>query len=162
MHVVPTPHLISAEAEAGFDVRLPVTLDLKEFEARLNAWTSEDDGVSITWTTGDATTREHFVTSVDAAKAPWWRCFLDAASSHPTPYALEPEIFPAGTDGRYLREAGVPVLGFSPLYDVPCLLHDHDEYVTRDVFLRGVGVYEHLIEKLCDFATFDGDFAPQR
>jgi hypothetical protein len=39
---------------------------------------------------------------------------------------LETQIFPAGTDSRYLRGIHIPVMGFSPMNNTPILLHDHD------------------------------------
>lgn len=74
---------------------------------------------------------------------------------------IEPEIFPAGTDSRFIRQLGIPALGFSPMRNTPILLHDHNEYIDQDVFLVGVGIYERLIagmasadrfpmEKVCD------------
>lgn len=61
---------------------------------------------------------------------------------------IEPEIFPASTDSRYLRELGIPALGFSPMRNTPILLHDHNEYIDESVFTDGIGVYERLITAL--------------
>lgn len=61
---------------------------------------------------------------------------------------IEPEIFPASTDSRYLRELGIPALGFSPMRNTPILLHDHNEYIDQGVFADGIGVYERLITAL--------------
>lgn len=88
---------------------------------------------------------------------------------------LEPEIFPAATDSRYLRavslmqwmssgwawilaflltaspcslQVGVPALGFSPMNCTPVLLHDHDERLHEAVFLRGVDIYTRLLPAL--------------
>ena len=63
---------------------------------------------------------------------------------------FESEVFPACTDGRYLREAGVPVVGFSPMRRTPALLHCHDEYLPVDVFLEGIRVYERLLPALAN------------
>lgn len=57
-------------------------------------------------------------------------------------------IFPAATDSRYLRVAGYPAFGFSPMNNTPILLHDHDEFVPVDVFCTGVAVYEKMIPVL--------------
>ncbi|CAF1037061.1 unnamed protein product [Adineta ricciae] len=57
-------------------------------------------------------------------------------------------IFPAATDGRYLRDCGYPVIGFSPMINTPVLLHDHNEYLHQDVFLRGIEIYVKLIANL--------------
>ena len=61
---------------------------------------------------------------------------------------IEPEIFPASTDSRYLRELGIPALGFSPMRNTPILLHDHNEYIDQGVFTDGIGVYERLVKAL--------------
>jgi aminoacylase len=58
------------------------------------------------------------------------------------------EVFPAGTDGRHIRHAGVPCIGFSPIRNTPVLLHDNDEYVTETGFLEGIEVYAAIIKRL--------------
>ncbi|CAF0741611.1 unnamed protein product [Adineta steineri] len=57
-------------------------------------------------------------------------------------------VFPAATDGRYLRGEGYPAIGFSPMINTPILLHDHNEYLHKDVFLHGIEIYVKLIENL--------------
>ncbi|CAF0892433.1 unnamed protein product [Rotaria sordida] len=57
-------------------------------------------------------------------------------------------IFPAGTDARFLRNVGYPAIGFSPMINTPVLLHDHNEYLHKDVFLHGIEIYVKLIENL--------------
>ena len=64
-------------------------------------------------------------------------------------------VFPAGTDSRYLRGAGYPAIGFSPIIHTPILLHDHNEYLPQDVFLRGIGIYVQLIENLTNGVESD-------
>jgi len=64
--------------------------------------------------------------------------------------AVKCEIFPAATDSRFLRRIGVPALGFSPMNRTPILLHDHNEYLDEDVFLRGIDVYEKIIPALAN------------
>jgi aminoacylase len=60
-----------------------------------------------------------------------------------------PSLFPAATDSRWIRQAiGVPCIGFSPIAETPVLLHDHDEFIFRDGFLSGVGVYASLVREL--------------
>jgi aminoacylase len=57
-------------------------------------------------------------------------------------------IFPAGTDSRFLRNMGYPAIGFSPMINTPILLHDHNEYLSKDVFLHGIDIYVKLIQNL--------------
>lgn len=54
---------------------------------------------------------------------------------------LKPQIFPGGTDSRYVRDLGLPAIGFSPINNTPVLLHDHDEYLGVNTFLKGIEIY---------------------
>ncbi|KAF2890414.1 hypothetical protein ILUMI_15759, partial [Ignelater luminosus] len=58
---------------------------------------------------------------------------------------LKTQIFPGGTDSFYLRALNIPALGFSPMNNTPVLLHDDNEYLNKDVFLRGVEIYRQII-----------------
>lgn len=76
------------------------------------------------------------------------------------------EIFPASTDARFIREViisiqsfflyfknfasikkkiGITAFGFSPLNNTPILLHDHNEFVNEEVFLRGIDVLYKVV-----------------
>jgi aminoacylase len=54
---------------------------------------------------------------------------------------VETEVFPAATDSRYVRKLGIPALGFSPMSNTEILLHEHNERLHKDTFLRGIDVY---------------------
>ncbi|KAK6053210.1 hypothetical protein COOONC_09284, partial [Cooperia oncophora] len=45
---------------------------------------------------------------------------------------------------------GYRSIGFSPMINTPQLLHDHNEYLNERVFLRGVEIYETLIDNLAN------------
>jgi aminoacylase len=79
---------------------------------------------------------------------PWFGVFSAALAD--ANYSIEPEIFPAATDSRFIRKAGVAALGFSPMRHERVLLHDHDERVKAATFVEGLRVYEHLIPRLAD------------
>lgn len=59
-------------------------------------------------------------------------------------------MFPGGTDSRYLRSVGIPAIGFSPMNNTPVLLHDHDEYLHADVYLKGIDIYKKILEKVAN------------
>lgn len=59
--------------------------------------------------------------------------------------SIKPQIFPGGTDSRYVRSVGLPAIGFSPINNTPILLHDNDEYLAVDTFLRGIEIYIKII-----------------
>ncbi|CAI7988732.1 Aminoacylase-1 [Geodia barretti] len=90
------------------------------------------------------------MTSTDDSD-PWWRAFSTTCDKHSL--KLEKEIFPAGTDSRYLRTLGIPCLGFSPLNHTPILLHDHNERLNERVFLRGIDIFVDLLPALCNVET---------
>merc|ERR1712166_1074598 len=58
------------------------------------------------------------------------------------------EIFPAGTDSRFLRALGVQAIGFSPMAKSPILLHEHNEALSVKAFLYGISVYEKVLDAL--------------
>jgi len=37
--------------------------------------------------------------------------------------------------------------------NTPILLHDHNEFLNADVFLRGIDIYRHLIENLANVSS---------
>ncbi|XP_782880.2 aminoacylase-1 isoform X2 [Strongylocentrotus purpuratus] len=78
----------------------------------------------------------------------WWQTFKKACAKEKA--ELQVVIFPAGTDSRYIRALGIPCLGFSPMNNTPILLHDHNEYLNEDVFLRGISIYETIITEIAN------------
>lgn len=60
------------------------------------------------------------------------------------------QVFPGGTDSRYLRSVGIPAIGFSPMNFTPVLLHDHDEYVQADIYLKGIEIYTKIIASIAN------------
>lgn len=63
---------------------------------------------------------------------------------------LKPQIFTGGTDSRYIRQLGLPAIGFSPMNNTPVLLHDTDEYLGVDTFLRGIEIYRKIIVEVAN------------
>ena len=143
-------NVIPTVATAGFDVRIPATVDLAAFKAQLDEWCAQDPGVSYEPL---PFCREGFLenpVSDISEDAHWWRVFragLAAAGAE----THEPSIFPAASDSRWVRlMLGVPCFGFSPMRRLPILLHDHDEFVTVDAFCEGVDIYEKMIPVLAN------------
>ena len=65
------------------------------------------------------------VTAADDSN-PWWGLLKDAVAKAGGKMS-KPEIFPAATDSRYVRQEGIVAFGFSPMANTPILLHDHNE-----------------------------------
>ena len=139
-------NVVPTEAVAGFDVRVPVTTDLRAFQARVAAWCAQDEGVS--WELVAGTDERALDHAVSAPEGYEWELFQRAAAAAGVRLAA-PSVFPAATDSRWIRLAlNVPCFGFSPIARTPVLLHDHDEHVSVDGFLAGIAVYERMVAVL--------------
>jgi aminoacylase len=78
----------------------------------------------------------------------WMRAIEESIRKAVPDAVIELAIFPAATDSRYVRRVGLPAFGFSPMRRTPSLLHDHNEYLQRSVYLEGVEVMTTLIQQL--------------
>ncbi|WOK98860.1 aminoacylase-1-like [Canna indica] len=140
-----------SEAEVGFDLRLPPTADIDLLKKRI----SEEWAPTIKNMTHQliqkGPTRDNkgrpLATPTDDSN-PWWSAFKQAILASGGKLA-KPEILSSTTDARFMRQMGIPTLGFSPMANTPILLHDHNEFLKDSVFLRGIKVYEHVIGDLC-------------
>lgn len=78
------------------------------------------------------------------------QCFVQTSCICFRNLKLKTQVFPAGTDSRYIREVGLPAIGFSPINKTPILLHDHDEYLGKTTFLRGIEIYCLILSKVAN------------
>lgn len=131
--------------EITVDVRMAVTVDVVEFEKMLNKWAKES---------GERIEIEYLVkepyqpaTKTDDSNI-YWKALKQATED--LNLKIKPQVFPAGTDAAYVRAAGIPAIGFSPMINTPVLLHDHDEYLNADVYLKGIEIYETLLERIAN------------
>ncbi|XP_022100151.1 aminoacylase-1-like isoform X3 [Acanthaster planci] len=135
-------NVVPSEFQAVFDIRVSPNADVKELEEKIAKWTREA-GEGVTY---------HFVQKNDVHitelgdKNVWWKAFEGACKDQGV--GLEIEVFPAATDSRFLRAAGYPCLGFSPMNNTPILLHDNNEFLNEEVFLTGIQIYEGIIAAL--------------
>eukprot|EP00741_Cyanophora_paradoxa_P009168 tig00001471_g8879.t1 len=136
-------NVIPGEAEAGFDLRIPPTEDMPALRARIDAWVHAEANASYDFV---EYTPQNPLTPLDDEKNPWWPVFRRACER--LNVTLKPAIFPAATDARFVRGAGLPALGFSPMAGTPVLLHDHDEHLPRGTFLHGLRVFQGLMRDL--------------
>jgi len=135
----------------------------EDISAMLDLWCEEcksaasnlpTDG-NLTWDLDTNKLRQHHTTSTDGTRNPWWLLFNSALSS--MGINVQPQIFPAASDSRFLRALGLRAFGFSPIRRSPILLHEHDEYIAEDVFIEGCNVYINLLHKLSTQSRFEGD-----
>nr|XP_057921461.1 aminoacylase-1-like [Doryrhamphus excisus] len=141
-------NVIPAEMDVSFDLRIPPTVNLQEFEKLIQRWCKEA-GEDVTYKFA----QKHMDQNMTSTKEsdPWWSAFSQACGE--MDMTLEKEIFPAATDSRFIRAVGIPAIGFSPMNQTPILLHDHNEYLNERVFLKGIDVYAELIPALANVAA---------
>ena len=142
-------NVIPTKFEAGFDIRVPVTVPIPKVKEMLDRWCIEE---GLSWKfapwSGSESIVSHPVSSIDKEESLWWRTFSGAADA--LGMKISPEIFPAGTDSRFLRQLGLPAFGFSPMAGSEIMLHEHNEYIDTEVFLKGVPIYEKIILDLAN------------
>ncbi|XP_030380038.1 aminoacylase-1-like [Scaptodrosophila lebanonensis] len=126
-----------------FDVRLALDVDHQQFKADLHRWMMEaGGGIELEYEH-----KEPYVpaTPVDDSN-PFWLAFKRATDV--LELVVKLQTFSGGTDSWFLRQLGIPALGFSPMNNTPILLHDHDEFLQADTYLRGIEIYKKIIASL--------------
>ncbi|XP_030378115.1 aminoacylase-1 [Scaptodrosophila lebanonensis] len=138
-------NVVPPQLTACFDVRLALDVDHRQFEADMHRWIEEAGG-------GVELEYEHQRPRVEPTATdesnPFWMAFKSATDELGLDIKLQ--IFTGGTDSRYLRELGIPALGFSPMNNTPVLLHDHDEFLQADVYLRGIEIFKKIIKNVAN------------
>ncbi|XP_017057636.1 aminoacylase-1 [Drosophila ficusphila] len=128
-----------------FDCRLALDVDHEEFEATLQKWCNEvGGGIEITYEQKQPKVPP---TAIDNSN-PFWLAFKKATDE--LKLNLKPQIFTGGTDSRYIRQVGIPALGFSPMNNTPVLLHDHDEFLKADTYLKGIKIFQKIISNIAN------------
>jgi len=128
-----------------FDIRITPTTNVEEFEKDIRKWMEEaGSGLELEFLQKFT---DQTLTST-AADDPWYSALVAAFNKHGL--KVKPQIFPAGTDSRYLREVGIPAIGFSPMNNTPILLHDHNEFLNEGVFLRGIDIMTDMVTNIAN------------
>ncbi|XP_042494662.1 aminoacylase-1A-like isoform X2 [Macadamia integrifolia] len=146
-------NLQPSEAEAGFDIRVPPTADEKLLEKRIEEeWAPSSRNMTFEFKS-KASTLDDFgkpvLTATDGSN-PWW-ALLEGAVKKANGKLGKPELYPASTDARYYRKGGLPAIGFSPIANTPILLHDHNECLNQAEYLKGIEIYESIIEAYASY-----------
>ncbi|KAL3513612.1 hypothetical protein ACH5RR_026329 [Cinchona calisaya] len=142
-----------SEAEAGFDLRLPPTADPDAMRRRITeewapSWRNMTVEITAKGSLRDYRGRPLLTFTNDSN--PWWSVFKQAVTSAGGKLG-KPEILSSTTDARFMRQLGIPTIGFSPMKNTPILLHDHNEFLKDSVYLEGIKVYESVIKSLSSF-----------
>lgn len=138
-------NVIPDELIMTIDSRIAPTRNLEEWQETLERWCKEaGEGTFIVF---DQKHPQVPVTCIENSN-PYWVAFKNVFEQ--LDLRMENEIFPAGTDCRYIRGVGIPAIGFSPICNTPVLLHDHDEHLNVRVFLNGINIYYSLIKSIAN------------
>ncbi|XP_029455365.1 aminoacylase-1 isoform X2 [Rhinatrema bivittatum] len=145
-------NVVPSDLTVTFDLRIPPTVDLKAFEEKMKSW-CQAAGEGVTYKFHQKGLDQK-VTSTNESD-PWWKAF--SGPFREMNLTLQPEIFPAATDSRFLRAAGFPAIGFSPMNQTPILLHDHNEFLNEAVFLQGIEIYSRVIASLASISPLPAE-----
>ncbi|XP_055584786.1 aminoacylase-1-like isoform X2 [Uranotaenia lowii] len=138
-------NVVPPELIIGFDIRVAVDVDHTMLENQLQEWCREaGGGIEIHY---EEKLPYVPATILDESNH-YWQAFKAALNG--LGIKVKPQIFPGGTDGQYIREVGIPVVGFSPMNNTPVLLHDNDEFLSADVYLKGIDIYKNIILNVCN------------
>lgn len=141
-------------AKCSLDIRISPHVPPSEIGTMLDTWCREcskdpENGALLSWKyIGDQGNdlQEHFTTSMCPKVNPWYNVFLKSLQN--MGMEIQPQVFPAATDSRFLRALGIRALGFSPMRNTQIMLHENDEYLPEATFLEGIEVYVKVIEAL--------------
>ncbi|XP_011297555.1 aminoacylase-1 [Fopius arisanus] len=138
-------NVIPEELIAVFDMRIPPTLDHNELEQKILGWCKEaGENVTITFEQKNPRIES---TKLDDSN-PFWIAFKKSCDE--LGLNVRNEVFPGGTDSRYVRQVGIPAICFSPMNNTTIKLHDHDEYLNKNIFLRGIEIYMRIIPSVAN------------
>ncbi|KAK8360171.1 hypothetical protein V6Z12_A04G144600 [Gossypium hirsutum] len=141
-------NLQPSEAEAGFDIRVPPTADIESLEKRIEEeWAPASRNMTFEFkqkaTPHDDLGRP-LITATDGSN-PWWT-LIEEAIKKANGKIGKPEILTGATDARYYRQLGLTAIGFLPMTNTPFLLHDHNEFLNKAEYFKGINVYESIIK----------------
>lgn len=142
-----TYNVVPPDFHLTVDFRLATDIQIKQFEAMLDSWVSDaGPGVSWRYYFPDSVLKEHSTTELDRDKSVFWDAFVKTTEE--LGIDIEVRTFPAATDSRKLRLKGLSCIGFSPMNNTPVLLHDHNEFLNKDIFLKGIEIFKSILTAL--------------
>ncbi|XP_046962240.1 aminoacylase-1-like [Vanessa cardui] len=137
------PNVIPTNMTVVMDMRLSVDAEVNEVQDMINSWMAE---------LGDASSLEYIrrvenspATAVDETN-PYWMAMRDTMKE--LGLTVVPLVCPATSDMVVVRAKAIPALGFTTKRNMIPKLHDVNEYIDLDQFLKGIDIYEALLKKL--------------
>ncbi|KAL2928282.1 Aminoacylase-1 [Bienertia sinuspersici] len=148
-------NLQPSEAEAGFDLRVPPTADLKSLEKRISEeWAPASRNMTFEFVQKDPLLDKFgkpILTVADNSN-PWWFLFEEAVQNAGGKLEI-PEILLGSTDASFFRQRGLPAIGFSAIANTPDRVHDHNEFLNQEEYLKGVDMYASIIKAYASYAV---------
>ncbi|XP_055298307.1 aminoacylase-1-like [Sitodiplosis mosellana] len=139
-------NVVPPEIMMSVDVRMSVNIDYEQFDRDINDWCKQaGDGIEIQFI---QKLQRIEPTKLDDNNK-YWLAFKKVLVND-LQLKIKPQILPAATDSRHLREINVPVIGFSPMNNTPVLLHEHDEFIKASTYLEGITIYKKLLLELAN------------
>lgn len=130
-------NVVPRQVHGYFDSRIPPHYNLTEMSRLYTEVWTEGTNCKVTWV------QQGLNNPVSDLQFPIIHETIQFFRNRYTNVKLR--YFPAATDARFVRGVGIPCLGISLLSGVPMLLHDHNEYITEEIFIRGIRQYEELL-----------------
>ncbi|XP_049764518.1 aminoacylase-1-like [Schistocerca cancellata] len=138
-------NVIPPEMSAVFDLRLNPLMDFDKLEEKIRQWCSDaGEGVELEF----LAKQEKVPTTLIGADNKWWTAFQEATEK--LEMKIKPLILPATSDARFIRRAGIPALGFMPINNTPILPHGIDEYITAASLLRGIDIFQGVLQEVAN------------
>lgn len=137
-------NVLPPEIVVGFDMRISADADHKDIENWINdVCKKAGDGVYPEFTQKDP-----HVPVTHLEGNPYWQA-MDTTFKNLEMQWTRLNCF-AASDARFVRGVGIPAIGFSPFNNTSVRLHDHNEYLNKDIFLKGISIYEKLIPNVAN------------
>lgn len=138
-------NVVPPELRVMFDLRLAIEVNHDDFLEQIKKWCEEAGGnIKIDFEQKDPFVEPTKITPDNI----YWTAFKGAIDQ--MGLKMTTRIFPGGTDSRFIRLKGIPAIGFSPMNNTPVLLHDHDEFLKADTYLRGIDIYKKIIPSVAN------------
>ncbi|XP_071559160.1 aminoacylase-1-like isoform X1 [Temnothorax nylanderi] len=138
-------NVIPTDLSVVFDIRLAPSVDHEEFEATIKRW-CEEAGPGVTYSFEQKNPQIED-TKLDDSNT-FWTAFKKTCDEIGVKLIIC--ICMGSTDNRFVREVGIPAFGFSPINRTPVLLHDNDEHLNKDIFLKGIQMYTKIIPSVAN------------
>ncbi|CAA92446.2 N-acyl-aliphatic-L-amino acid amidohydrolase [Caenorhabditis elegans] len=136
-------NVIPEKFEAYVDMRLTPHEDFNKIREMLDQW-AKNAGEGVTYEFSQYSDQKPI--SAHTRDNSFWAAFEDSLNQENCKF--EKGIMVASTDSRFVRYEGVNSINFSPMINTPFLPHDHNEYLNEKVFLRGLEIYQTIINNL--------------